>query len=189
MKEEKDKIDSNIEDENINKMVQSFKDDNPNMSEEELEELKKVLSQIVSANKKQLNKASYFTKFIKTLFIYLLSSLSALGFFFSFIILEEKLYSLFIPLGLTLILSIYELIKYIQFVKKPIIFSIKPYILELIIICLIGYLLNEFINIFDYSIIFSIYIIFTFILKFLVNSLFNKVIRKKIIIEGRDKDV
>ena len=37
MKEEKDKIDSNIEDENINKMVQSFKDDNPNMSEEELE--------------------------------------------------------------------------------------------------------------------------------------------------------
>ena len=37
VKEEKDKIDSNIEDENINKMVQSFKDDNPNMSEEELE--------------------------------------------------------------------------------------------------------------------------------------------------------
>jgi hypothetical protein len=189
VKEEKDKLDSNIEDENVNKMIQSFKDENPNMSEEELEELKKMLNQIITANKKQVNKTRYFTKFIKTIFIYLLSSLSTLAFFLSFIVLEEKIYSLLIPIVLTFILSIYELIKYIQFVKKPIIFSIKPYILELLIICLIGFLINQFINIFEYSIIFSVYIIVTFAMKMLVNSVFNKFIRKKIVIERRDKDV
>ena len=71
MKEEKDKLDSNIEDENVNKMIQSFKDENPNMSEEELEELKKMLNQIITANKKQVNKTRYITKFIKTIFIYI----------------------------------------------------------------------------------------------------------------------
>jgi hypothetical protein len=65
----------------------------------------------------------------------------------------------------------------------------KPYIIEMTIICLVGYGLNEFIKVFDYSIIFSIYIIFTLIMKMLVTSLFNKVKRKKIIIERRDKDV
>ena len=87
-------------------MIQSFKDENPNMSEEELEELKKMLSQIIIANKKQVNKTRYFTKFIKTIFIYLLSSLSTLAFFLSFIVLEEKIYSLLIPIVLTFILSI-----------------------------------------------------------------------------------
>jgi hypothetical protein len=188
MKEEK-KNNQNVEDENLNKMIQTFKDENPNISEEELEEIKKVLNQIIIANKKQANKARYFMKFIKTLIIYLVSSLSALGFFFSSIILENKIFSIYLPIGLSLILSIYELIKFIQFIKKPIISSMKPYIIEIAVICLIGFFINEFIKVFDYSIIFSIYIIFTFIMKMLVNSLFNKVARKKIIIERRDKDV
>ena len=67
--------------------------------------------------------------------------------------------------------------------------NIRPYVLELIIICLIGFVINQLLNVFEYSIIFSLYIIGTFIMKILVNSLFNKVKTKKIIIEGRDKDV
>ena len=142
MNDEKEKVNQNEEDEHVNKMIQSFKEENPNLSEEEIEELKKVLSQIVATNKRNLNNVSYFNKVIKTFIIYILSSLSTLGFFFSFVALENRALSIFIPIIITIIFTIYELIKFIQFVKKPLVTTIKPYIYEMIIICLIGFLVK-----------------------------------------------
>ena len=187
--DEKEKVNQNEEDEHVNKMIQSFKEENPNLSEEEIEELKKVLSQIVATNKRNLNNVSYFNKVIKTFIIYILSSLSTLGFFFSFVALENRALSIFIPIIITIIFTIYELIKFIQFVKKPLVTTIKPYIYEMIIICLIGFLVNEYLLIFKFSIILPMYIIFTVIMKLLVNSLINKIISKKKMIERRDNNV
>jgi hypothetical protein len=181
-------LDSN-EDKELNKIIKSFIDENPSMSEEEVLELKKVLRELMKANKRKLNKREYIKKFFKSILIYLVSTLSVLGFLFSYIALENKYFSLFLPLALTFILSIYDLIRFIQFVKKPIIFSIKPFIIEITIMCVVGFFINEFIKIFEYSIIFSIYILLTLIMKILINSTVNKVISKKVIIERRDKDV
>jgi hypothetical protein len=181
-------LDSN-EDKELNKIIKPFIDENPSMSEEEVLELKKVLRELMKANKRKLNKREYIKKFFKSILIYLVSTLSVLGFLFSYIALENKYFSLFLPLALTFILSIYDLIRFIQFVKKPIIFSIKPFIIEITIMCVVGFFINEFIKIFEYSIIFSIYILLTLIMKILINSTVNKVISKKVIIERRDKDV
>ncbi len=185
---EKETSDSN-EDKELNKLMESFIGENPDVNEEEILELKKALKELIKANKKQLNKSEYLKKFFKAFLIYLISTMSVLGFLFSYVILENKYFSLFLPLSLTVILSIYDLIKFIQFIKKPIIFTIKPFITEITIMCLLGFFINEFIKIFEYSIIFSIYIILTIIMKILINSTVNKVVRKKVIIERRDKDV
>ena len=186
---ELNELGSKQKDNELDKLIEPFKEQNPEMTEEEAEELKKAIKSLMEANKKHLKKVEYIKKFFKSLIIYLLSTLSLLGFFFSFIALENKWLSLIIPAGLTVVLTIYEMIKFIQFVKKPIIFSLKPYFFEIGIMCLTGFLVNEFIKIFNYSIIFSIYIVLTIVMKILITSTIDKVIRKKVVVERRDKDV
>jgi hypothetical protein len=186
---ELNELGSKQKDNELDKLIEPFKEQNPEMTEEEAEELKKAIKSLMEANKKHLKKVEYIKKFFKSLTIYLLSTLSLLGFFFSFIALENKWLSLIIPAGLTVVLTIYEMIKFIQFVKKPIIFSLKPYFFEIGIMCLTGFLVNEFIKIFEYSIIFSIYIVLTIVMKILITSTIDKVIRKKVVVERRDKDV
>jgi hypothetical protein len=186
---ELNELGSKQKDNELDKLIEPFKEQNPEMTEEEAEELKKAIKSLMEANKKHLKKVEYIKKFFKSLTIYLLSTLSLLGFFFSFIALENKWLSLIIPAGLTGVLTIYEMIKFIQFVKKPIIFSLKPYFFEIGIMCLTGFLVNEFIKIFEYSIIFSIYIVLTIVMKILITSTIDKVIRKKVVVERRDKDV
>ena len=190
MKEEKNnKLETKTEDKKLDEMVQIFKEQNPNITEEELEDIKKVLSQIIIENKKRFNSKKYVLKFFKAFIIYLISSLSVLGFFFSSIVLTNKLLSLFVSLGFTLVMASYESIRYMQFIKKPVISSIKPYIMDLIILCLIGFLINEFVKIFEYSIISILYILFTMTMKVFVTSLYDKIVRKKVIVERRDRDV
>lgn len=181
-------LDSN-EDKELNKIIKPFIEQNPDISEEEINELKKTIRELLKVNKRRFNKREYIKKIFKSFLIYLVSTLSVLGFLFSNITLENKYLSLFLPLALTVVLSVYDLIRFIQFVKKPIIFSIKPFIIEITIMCVLGFFINEFIKIFEYSIIFSIYIVLTLIMKMLINSTLNKVVRKKVIIERRDKDV
>lgn len=188
-KEPENKSGSDIDDKELDKLIEPFKEGNPDMTLEEAEELKKALKSLMEANQRQFRKSEYIKKFFKSLIMYLLSSISVLGFLFSFLVLENKLASLLLPICITFILSIYEIIKFIKFIKKPIIISIKPYIIDMTIICLLGYLFNEFVKVFEYSIIFSLYILLTFIMKMLVNLVLNKKTRKKIIVERRDKDV
>lgn len=177
------------EEKEINRMLEPIKEQNPDISVEEIEELKKMLKELIKSNKKNIKITDCLKKLLRGFIVYIVSSLSVLGFFFTYLSIEDKLIILLIPTVLSLVLSMYEVIKYIQFMKKPIVLSIKPYIYELIIICLLGFIINEFINVFQHNIIGSIYIVIVFIMKMLVNSLLNKTMYKKVVVGRRDKDV
>lgn len=137
--------------EEIEKLFNEIKE-NGNLSDDDLNELKKSLDSLM----KDDSVGSLFFKFIKRLLVLFISiyviSTAGLGLLINSVALNNIGYIPLVSLGISVIFTIFKMI---PFLNKKIYIYIIPYILTIIIGCI----LNSKIYVFDFDIVWVIYIV------------------------------
>ena len=76
-KETESKKLTDSEEKEINRMLEPIKEQNPDISIEEIEELKKMLKELVKSNKKNIKMSDCLKKLVRGFIVYIISALSA----------------------------------------------------------------------------------------------------------------
>lgn len=165
--------------EDLDKQIDEFIRNNPDMDENEIDELKKVADKLLEQKLNQTTKGYLFRRMLISILIYILVGLVTFGFFFTTISISPR-WLIFVVVGIiSLAMSLLDtLIVYINDKRGVVGINVLTLICPLIC-AVIGYFINSSVLlVFSYHFIFPIIIILIFIFKAIIRFYLYKYIPK-----------
>ena len=183
----KDKQEQKLEEKDIEEIVkEEFEkelnqiiEENPDLSEDDIQFLRKRAEIMIDKRFNQTKKGYFFRSTLISFFLYFLSGLCILGFFFPTIIVNPKWIIFIVILLISILMSLLD--SFITFIRNKcrVVGGNWTIIISPIILAVCGYFVNSYIMlVFSYHFIFSSVIVIIFILKMIIKAYLYKYIPK-----------